>query len=370
MVTRRAVTVGTLAAVGIAAHTAYNLRELRRPAPVTADLDEPVSVIIPARNEIAHIEATVRSVLAQQRVPNLQVIVLDDGSTDGTAEVLASIEDSRLLVITMPDAELPQGWLGKPYACYRASTMASGEILVFVDADVLLEPDAVASTAEHLIREGMSLVSPYPRQLAGTWLEQLVQPLVTWSWAATMPLGWARRTQRPSLSAANGQFIAMTANAYRRLDGHCAVKGEVIEDVALMRAVKRDGGLTETMDGSQIAQCRMYEGTPAVVDGYSKSLWAAFNGPVGSVAVNALLVGAFVVPAVGMITSRDGATRRIGALGYAAGVLSRALVAHRTGDSRAAAAAQPVSIAAFTALNMISWRRHLRGTASWKGRTV
>ncbi len=370
MVMRRIVTAGTLAAVGIAAHTVYNLRELRRPAPVNADLDEPISVIIPARNEIAHIEATVRSVLAQERVPNLQVIVLDDGSTDGTAEVLASIDDPRLLIITMPDEPLPQGWLGKPYACYRASTMATGEILVFVDADVLLEPDAVASTAEHLIREGMSLVSPYPRQLAGSWLEYLVQPLVTWSWAATMPLGWARRTQRTSLSAANGQFIAMTASTYRRIDGHAAVKSEVIEDVALMRAVKTDGGLTETMDGSQIAQCRMYEGTSAVVDGYSKSLWAAFNGPAGSVAVNALLVGAFVVPAIGMVAARDRTTRRIGAFGYAAGVLSRTLVAQRTGESLVAAAAQPASIAAFTALNVISWRRHIRGTASWKGRSV
>lgn len=367
---RRVVTAGSIAAVGIAAHTAYNLRQLRRPQQITVDIPEPVSVIIPARNEIAHIEATVRSALAQEHVPHLQVIVLDDGSTDGTAEALAAIEDSRLLVITMPDAELPHGWLGKPYACYRASTLATGEILVFVDADVLLAPDAVASTAEHLVREGMSLVSPYPRQLAGSWLEQLVQPLVTWSWAATMPVGWARRTQRPSLSAANGQLIAMTAAAYRRIDGHAAVKDEVIEDVALMRAVKRDGGLTETMDGSQIAQCRMYEGTTAVVDGYSKSLWAAFNGPVGSLAVNALLVGAFVVPAVGMIAARDRTTRRIGALGYAAGVLSRTLVAQRTGESLPAAAAQPASIVAFTALNAISWRRHLRGTATWKGRAV
>jgi len=367
---RRLVTLGSLAAVGIAAHTAYNLRELRRPAPVDTDLDEPISVIIPARNEIAHIEATVRSVLAQQRLTHLQVIVLDDGSTDGTGEVLAAIDDPRLLVISMPDEPLPHGWLGKPYACYRASTMATGEILVFVDADVLLEPDAVAATAEHVIREGMSLVSPYPRQLAGSWLEYLVQPLVTWSWAATMPLGWARRTQRTSLSAANGQFIAMTASAYRRIDGHAAVKAEVIEDVALMRAVKSNGGLTETMDGSQIAQCRMYEGTSAVVDGYSKSLWAAFNGPAGSIAVNALLVGAFVVPAVGMIASRDRATRGIGAVGYAAGVLSRILVAQRTGESLTAAAAQPASVVAFTALNVISWRRHLRGTASWKGRAV
>lgn len=370
MVMRRLVTLGSLAAVGIAAHTAYNLRELRRPAPTEHDLDEPVSVIIPARNEIAHIEATVRSVLAQERVPNLQVIVLDDGSTDGTADVLATIEDPRLMVITMPDAPLPHGWLGKPYACYRASTMATGEILVFVDADVLLAPDAVASTAEHLLREGMSLVSPYPRQLAGSWLEYLVQPLVTWSWAATMPLGWARRTQRPSLSAANGQFIVMSARAYRSIDGHAAVKADVIEDVAMMRAIKRDGGLTETMDGSQIAQCRMYEGSTAVVDGYSKSLWAAFNGVAGSVAVNALLVGAFVVPAVGMVTARDRATRRVGMAGYAAGVLSRALVAQRTGESLTATVAQPASIAAFTALNVISWRRHLRGTASWKGRSI
>ena len=114
----------------------------------------------------------------------------------------------------------------------------------------------------------------------------------------------------------------------------------------------------------------MYDGADAVVDGYGKSLWSAFNGPAGSVAVNALLLGTYVVPALAAVTARRPRTRAIGALGYAAGVASRAMVARRTGEPMVDSLAQPASIAAFAALNVISWQRHLRGANAWKGRPV
>ncbi len=127
-----------------------------------------------------------------------------------------------------------------------------------------------------------------------------------------------------------------------------------------MRALKRAGHHTATVDGSHLATCRMYEGADAVVAGYGKSLWSAFNGAAGSVAVCTLLGTAYVVPPLAAVAARDRRTRVIGALGYAAGVASRAMVARRTGERIIPdAAGQPASIAAFVALSIVSWQRHL-----------
>lgn len=364
------VTMGSALAVGIAAHTAANLRALRRPDPDAPASDERVSILVPARNEERTIETTVRSLLAQTGI-DLELIVLDDGSTDATARILRTIDDPRLRVITGPDLPPPDGWLGKPWACARLAAEATGSVLVFADADVAFAPGALRAAVHELRTGEFALVAPYPHQLAESWLERLVQPLVTWSWVATMPLGWAERSTRPSLSAANGQFLVFDAEAYRAIVGHAAVQGNVIEDVGLMRALKRDGRRTATVDGSHLATCRMYTGTSGVVDGYAKSLWSAFNGPAGSVAVNALLLTAFTLPAVGMVLGPDARTRAIGTVGYGAGVASRAMVARRTGENVLPdALAQPASIVAFSALNIVSWVRHLRGANRWKGRTL
>ena len=367
------VMAGSATAGAIAVHTAVNLRLLRSPAPDAAEATEPVTVLIPARDEAAHIEATVRSVLAQTGVPDLTVLVLDDGSTDGTAPLVEALAatDPRLSLIRGGDEPPPPGWLGKPWACARLAGHATGSVLVFVDADVVLHPHAVRAVVATLRDQGLALVAPYPFQLAEGWLERLVQPLVTWAWAATMPVRWGESSHRPSLSAANGQLLAVDAAAYSAIDGHGSVRHEVIEDVALMRAVKSSGRHAATVDGSHLAECRMYDGTHAVVDGYAKSLWSAFNGPAGSVAVNALLITAYVVPALAAVTAPRRRTRAIGLLGYAAGVASRALVASRTGERIVPdALAHPASIAAFAVLNVVSWQRHVRGTNTWKGRPV
>lgn len=374
---RALVAAGTVAAVGLAAHTALNLTRLRRPRPrPTTGAPERVSLLIPARDEAGTIEAAVRSARLQRSdegAIDLEVLVLDDGSTDGTARIAAQAAagDPRVHVITAPDEAPPAGWLGKPWACARLAKEATGTILVFMDADVVLEPDAIRALVHELRAAGLQMVAPYPYQEAVGLLPRLVQPLVTWSWAATMPVGWAERTTRPSLSAANGQLLVMDAAAYRAAGGHASVAGMVIEDVGLMRVFKRAGYRTATVDGSHLARCRMYSSASEVVDGYGKSLWAAFNGPAGSIGVNTLLLTAYVVPTAAMLAARRPSTRILGSIGYAAGVTSRALVARRTGEPLVPdTLAQPASILAFSALNVISWWRHLRGTNTWKGRAV
>jgi cellulose synthase/poly-beta-1,6-N-acetylglucosamine synthase-like glycosyltransferase len=374
VVTARALVItASLGAVAIAAHTAVNLRYLRTPRHAGEQLAERIAILIPARNEEKTLEATVRSALSQVDVPNLEVIVLDDGSTDETAAIVRRLAeaDERLRLLQGPDEAPPAGWLGKPWACARLADATTADVVCFVDADVVLAPTALAATVA-LLRDGaFGLVAPYPRQEAGTWLERLVQPLVTWSWAATMPLRWAENSMRPSLSAANGQLLVLDAASYRMIGGHGAVRKEVLEDIALMRSLKLSGMRAVTVDGSQVATCRMYEGAGQVVDGYSKSLWSAFGGPAGSVAVNTTLAVVFVMPAVAALAGSDRRTRACGLTGYLAGVASRAMVARRTGERILPDAfLHPASIAAFAALSGVSWSRHLRGGNSWKGRPV
>ncbi len=370
---RTAARAGSLLAIALTAHTAWNLRHLVSlvDAAPSAPSGEKVSILIPARNEEAHIERTVRSALAQQGLTESEVIVLDDGSSDGTAAILRSITDDRLQLLHGKDSPPPEGWLGKPYACARLSSHATGSVIVFVDADVELAPRAIASAIDLLRTREFDLVAPYPRLIAEGWFERLVQPLVVWSWASTVPLAWADSSQRASLSAANGQLLVFDARSYRDIQGHRAVADNVLEDIGLMRAIRTAGGRAITVDGSRIADCRMYSGTQEVVDGYAKSLWAAFGGPAGSAAVVTLLATAYVLPFSSMITARSGRDRAWGAAGFLAGVTGRALVAQRTGSRVLPdSLAQPASIAAFAGLNALSWWRHRRGTNSWKGRSV
>jgi hypothetical protein len=373
VVIRTATRIGSLLAIGITAHTAWNLRHLVS-LPATGDypaVTEKVSILIPARNEQAHIERTVVSALAQQGLTDFEVFVLDDGSIDETSAIVKSIENPRLRLLHGKNEPPPSGWLGKPYACARLSAHATGSVLVFVDADVELHPTAIAQCIRLLREEGLDLVAPYPKLLAEGWFERLVQPLVVWSWVSTVPLAWAMASQRPSLSAANGQLLVFDGVTYRSIDGHTCVADNVLEDIGLMRAVRRSSGRAITVDGSRIADCRMYSSTSEVIDGYSKSLWAAFGGPVGSAAVVGTLSVAYVLPFAAMLLARRGRDRTWAAAGVLAGVAGRVLVAQRTGSRVLPdALAQPASIAAFAGLNALSWWRHKRGTNAWKGRAV
>ncbi len=362
----RLTVLGTGLAVALTVHTAWNVTRLRRPSDEPPPTTERVSVLVPARDEESSLPALLDSLSEQTGVADLEVLVCDDGSTDATAETVrdATRRDPRVRLLT--GAERPEGWGGKPFACHQLAEAATGTVLLFVDADVVLAPHAVAATVDLLRAAGLDLVSPYPRQLALTPGERLVQPLLQWSWLTTLPLDAAERSPRASLAAANGQLLAVDAAAYRRAGGHAAVAGEVLEDIALLRAVKRTGGRGVPCDGSRVASCRMYTSWGQVQDGYTKSLWSAFGSPAGATAVMGVLGLAYVWPAAAALRGS-----RVGLLGLGAGVLGRYLTAEATGArSLPDALAHPVSLLAAAYLTARSFVGRYRGTLRWKGREV
>lgn len=376
-VSGRVVATGSLVATVLTAHTAVNLRRLRRP-PAAADCPpatERVSLLLPVRDEADRVGPCLRallSVLDELTGPSgeslAELVICDDGSTDATVAVVAAIAGSDERVRLFTGAGLPPGWLGKAHACAQLAVAAdpASSVLVFLDADVVLARDAVRRSVALLRGSGLDLLCPYPRQVVHGAAQRLVQPLLQWSWATTLPLRLAERSPRASLSAANGQFLLVDRGLYDRAGGHGAVRGDVLEDIALLRAVKAVGGHGGVADGTAVATCAMYPDAASMVAGYTKSLWSAFGPPPAAAAVAGLLVLAYVVPALAMLTGS-----RVGVAGYAAGVAGRVLVARRTGGrSLPDCIGHPLSVLAFTGLLARSWQARARGTATWRGRPV
>jgi hypothetical protein len=382
------------AVAALSAHAAVNARLLRRPPPERTGPTgqpeptrateptgsaEPVAVLLPVRDEAARVGPCVRALLAQRGVP-LAVVVLDDGSTDGTADVVraAAGGDPRLTLLT--GAPPPPGWLGKPHACAQLAEHArrhadpATRVLVFVDADVVLAPDAVAAAVSLLRAAGADLLSPYPRIVAASVGERLVQPLLQWSWLTFLPVRAVERSARPSLAAAGGQFLVVDADGYRRAGGHAAVRDRILDDVELARAVKRAGGRVALADGSRLATCRMYGSWRELADGYGKSLWAAFGSPAGAGMVVVLLLTGYALPPLAglaaLLAGRPWAAVA-GGCGYLLGVAGRVVTARATGGRAwPDALAHPISVVLFATLVARSFRRRRRAVLTWKGRPV
>jgi hypothetical protein len=193
-----------------------------------------------------------------------------------------------------------------------------------------------------------------------------LQPLQVWSWSVLLPLRPAERSSRPSLVAANGQFLLVDARTLATAGGFAAVAGAVLDDIALARAIRRSGGRTGIADGSRIAACRMYEDGRELVAGYEKSLWSAFGDLPGRLGVAALLTLVYLVPPLAAL-----AGSRTGLAGYAAATLTRVVAARRLRSPVwPDALAHPLSVAALLGLLVRSCRGHRRRTLTWKGRPL
>ncbi|WFE47243.1 glycosyltransferase family A protein [Verrucosispora sp. WMMD1129] len=361
----------------LTAHTVVNAgRWLRRPTDRPVEINETVAVLLPLRDEADRVTPCLRALLAQRGVPRLRVVVLDDGSVDGTAEVVRAVvaDDPRVTLLT--GVNPPPGWLGKPHACWQLATRVEDptDALVFVDADVVLEPYAVAAAVTELRAAGATLLSPYPRIVVRTAADRLVQPLLQWLWLTFLPLRAMERSPRPSLAAAGGQFLVVDRTGYLRAGGHAAVADKVLEDIELGRAVKRAGGRIALADGSRLASCRMYEDWPQLRDGYTKSLWASFGHPSAAAVVLTVLLALYTAPplvAVAALLAGAPTVAGVAVGAYLAGVAGRMVSARATGGRAwPDALGHPVSVAVLGWLTLRSYHLRKRRRLSWRGRPV
>ena len=261
-----------------------------------------VSVVVPARNEQRNIERCVRSVLAT-RYPSLEVIVVNDHSTDETGAIARAIarDDARVTVIDAPD--LPADWFGKQWACATGERVARGKLLLFTDADTRHEPELLPRAVNALRDRDAHLLSVAGHQEMHSFWERIVQPqmfaLLSMRYGGTEHVSEARRAEDV---IANGQFILVRRDAYLAVGGHALVRDRVAEDMALAQEFFRAGRRVVLMLALRLFSTHMYASLREVVDGWRKNIFAggrhaALGGRAGRGAYPALLLA---IPLVGL----------------------------------------------------------------------
>jgi cellulose synthase/poly-beta-1,6-N-acetylglucosamine synthase-like glycosyltransferase len=321
-----------------------------------------VSVLIPARNEEAAIGAACAAVLASEGV-DLELIVLDDHSTDRTVEILAAIGDPRLRVAGAPD--LPPGWSGKQHACAHLATLARHELMVFVDADVRLSPDAVSRMAGFMQRNDVGLASGFPRQIVRTWSEVLLLPLIQFLLLGYLPMALMQRSVSPRFGAGCGQVFIARRAAYLRAGGHAAIRASLHDGIKLPRAFRAAGIPTGLFDATGIAACRMYTNVADLWEGLTK------NATEGMATAKALPVWT-VILGVGQVLPPVLLAIEPGVLSAAAVFASfglRFLLAWRFHQPAVSALLHPIGVAALLVVQWAALIRTVRGVpATWRGR--
>ncbi|MBR9977106.1 MAG: glycosyltransferase [Bacteroidetes bacterium] len=326
-----------------------------------------VTVCVPARNEERNIDALL-GLLCRQSYRYLNILVLDDNSTDATADIVRrhEHEDSRIRLLS--GKALPEGWTGKNWACHQLADQAEGSILLFVDADVQPAEAAVEKTVAAMEAYGADAVSTFPQQLLRGVAATAIIPMMDLILYAFLPLPLVYLLRSEALAAANGQWFAFTKDMYRRIGGHSAVRSHIVEDVQLARRVKRYDGRMLLTIGRGSVRCRMYESVPEIREGFSKNFFAAFgfNTPLFlSLLLFLLLI--FVVPFFLLFTACIiPASIAVGLI-----LLLRIILSWGTGHGVLTVVLHPIGVLASVLIGLEGIRlRYQHGAVRWKQRSI
>lgn len=274
-----------------------NLRRFR-PPPLGASEATAISVLIPARNEEDNIGEALSRVLASQGV-TLEVLVLDDDSADRTAGIVEEYAavDPRVRLVT--GSTLPAGWNGKQHACWALARAATSPLLVFLDADVRIEPELLSRMAAFLRESRSALVTGFPRLITITFLEKLLLPLIHFALLAYLPMGWMRKLRggtRPSFAAGCGQFMMTESDAYFATGGHSGIRETMHDGLLLPKLFRTKGYRTDLADITDLARVRMYDSAGKVWNGLAKNATEGIATPGKIVPLSIVLLLGQVMP--------------------------------------------------------------------------
>jgi cellulose synthase/poly-beta-1,6-N-acetylglucosamine synthase-like glycosyltransferase len=325
-----------------------------------------VSVLVPARDEEVNIADALAAILANTHV-ELDVVVLDDHSADRTPDIVRRIGATDSRVRLHESAALPAGWSGKQFACHQLAALARCQILLFIDADVRLTPDAISRMAAFLDQSRAGLVSGFPRQLTLSFAERLIIPLIDYVLLGYLPFAGLRWTRLVGFGAGCGQLMMARRDAYLVSGGHGAIATSRHDGVTLPRAFRRAGFATDLFDGGDIASCRMYRGGAEVWNGFVKNATEGMAGPLALPIWTIVLLGGHVLPWLLLV---DGQTHGAGAIAVLLSLGSRIVVALRNRSSRLGAILLPASILVLLAIQYDAVIRLIRRRpATWRGRS-
>lgn len=336
-----------------------------------------VSALVPARNEAGNIEICIRSLL-EQDYPDFEVVVLDDHSIDGTGAILARLaaghHGSRLRVLE--GRSLPDGWLGKHWACHQLYRAATGDLLLFTDADTRHQPNTLRDSVNALFAEHADLVTAFPHEEVISWGERLLVPVISFGIFTFLPMRLIQRLRWASLSITIGQFMLFRRAAFEAVGGYEAVRSEVVDDLCLGRLIIENGLRWQLMDGSEHVTCRMYHGFGEAVEGFGKNVFAVFDFRIFPFLAALTVVGvSFLEPPVALISRWLGMPLTSFPPAYATIAVILAFVLWQIAYRRFKFPASlvffyPISLTLFLMVSLRSMALSLTGTATWKDRVL
>ena len=342
-----------------------------------------VSILVPARNEADHIEECVRS-LIEQSYEQLEVLVLDDQSSDETASIVQQMMDElpheqkgRLQLLH--GETLPDGWIGKNFACYQLAQYAQGDYLLFTDADSVHTAQTVSTVIQGMHDLGVQFLTAHPNYILRGMGERLAIPLLYFKIFTLLPLVLVKHRPEPILAVANGPLLCFQRGVYEAIGGHKAVKTSILEDISLAREVKAAGYRMAYVDGQDLLSCYMYDSFAELWAGFSRTFFAFYNYSL--LAASAMIIldlALFVVPSLLALTSlfvRLALPALLFSLGsYTLAVFMRILLIFNCARSRRVplmllSLLHPISMALECLFILSSMRWHYRKKgAMWKAR--
>jgi chlorobactene glucosyltransferase len=355
--------------VYVATHSHASIR--RGDAP--DDALPPLSIVVPARNEARQIAGCVRSLLAQ-RYPHFEVIAVDDRSTDDTRAILAGLEGKHPRLRVVDGAELPDGWVGKPWALTQGAAAATGSWLLFTDADTVHEPLAAASAVATALAGRYDALSLLTDQQIVTLGERIALPSILWTIAlGTGSLDEVNDPNKRDNALFNGQYVLMRRDAYDTIGGHAAVRAEIAEDLELARLLKRDGRFRTALVGADaLVRTRMYRSFRETWDGFVKNFALGLRGKPWLTAI-AILYFALLAPVTPLVVVWLLAAGAHGAAAIVLGAMIAAIGSAEFGMRRFRLPAGsgvwlPVGMTVMLAIFVTSLVAHARGGVTWRGR--
>lgn len=342
-----------------------------RPENGQADLAN-LSILIPVRNEAAVIGRTVHQILSQSD-QQFELILLDDGSTDGTCEaaLLGANGDSRLKIIQ--GEPLPAGWLGKNWACNQLAQHAapSSQMLLFTDADVTWAPGSLNAVINEFRRSEAAMLSVWPTQHTVTVAEKLVVPLMKFSILSYLPLIGVHFLPLKAFAAANGQCLLFKRHIYEHIGGHATVADQIIEDVALARATKMFGFNLRLIDGGGLIGCRMYSNWGETAAGFGKNILAGHGNSVPFLLFSTFFHWiVFAMPLIWLIIAGNRLAAGLSVLVILLRFIIDLFVGVRPGLALVQALCMPLSVLIMTLIALKGLRWHLGAGPEWKGRVL
>ncbi|KHE71426.1 glycosyltransferase family 2 protein [Halobacillus sp. BBL2006] len=328
-----------------------------------------VSLLVPLRNEEDNVEGLIQS-LRKLTYPSLEILLLDDHSTDDTYSLLLHEVKGDARFTIHQGKELPDGWNGKVHACHQLSQWATGTYFLFLDADARVAPTVIEQTLATMEQHKANMLSGFPHYPNNHFLSHMLVPLQHMVIQLHLPLAIANFTNRPLFTAACGIFIMIDRKTYETVGGHASVKGSLVEDVHLAREVKKKGYKMVLANITPAVLSYMYSTASETWEGFNKNIYTGLGRSIPMVIALSLFYSIVFLLPLGYLFAGLIQGSWIYILPYLLTVAFKMYVDARTGHPLWLSFFVPISIVLLIAIMFSSMFIHLKGhTYTWKGRS-